>query len=114
MVILIVNIFVFYSRFMQYLQENDILIVDRGFRDVKTLLEECGLRVYFPSFLERGESQLSDLEANLSRLITKVRWVVEVVNSRIKRWAYLANVVPIQSLHDLQDYIQIVAALCNK
>ena len=99
---------------MQYLQENDILIVDRGFRDVKTLLEECGLRVYFPSFLERGESQLSDLEANLSRLITKVRWVVEVVNSRIKRWAYLANVVPIQSLHDLQDYIQIVAALCNK
>ena len=99
---------------MKWLRVLDILIVDRGFRDVKEFLEAVGLSVYYPSFLQRGQSQLDDREANKSRLVTKVRWVVEVVNSRLKRWAFLGNVVPLACLDDLEDYILIVAALCNK
>ncbi len=99
---------------MKWMRILDILIVDRGFRDVKEFLERIGLSVFYPSFKARGESQLEDLEANKSRLVTKIRWVVEVVNARLKTWAFLANVVPLSCLDDLEDYILIVAALCNK
>ena len=99
---------------MKWVQVLDILIADRGFRDVKEFLEQIGLKVHYPRFMARGQTQLEDLEANQSRLVTKIRWVVEVVNSRLKRWAFLANVVPLACLDDLEDYILIVAALCNK
>ncbi len=99
---------------MKWVRVLDILIVDRGFRDVKEFLERIGLSVLYPHFMQPGQSQLDDEAANQSRLVTKVRWVVEVVNARLKRWAFLANVVPLSCLDDLQDYILIVAALCNK
>ncbi len=110
----LVNFSHFTYRFMKWLRILDVLIVDRGFRDVKEFLEKVGLSVYFPSFLKKGEKQLEDEEANKSRLVTKVRWVVEVVNARLKTWAFLANVVPLACLDYLSDYILIIAALCNK
>lgn len=38
-----------------------------------------------PPTKHRSESQLRTEEANKSRLVTIVRWVVEVINGRIKR-----------------------------
>ena len=99
---------------MKWIRILDILIVDRGFRDVKEFLERLGLSVFYPHFMERGQSQLDDEAANKSRLVTKVRWVVEVVNARLKRWAFFANVIPLACADDLEDYLLIVAALCNK
>ena len=37
-----------------------------------SLLEEIGIRAEIPSFMKRGEKQLSTEDANLSRLVTKV------------------------------------------
>ena len=99
---------------MKWVRILDILIVDRGFRDVKEFLERLGLAVYYPAFMKPGQRQLDDLDANQSRLVTKIRWVVEVVNARLKKWAFLSNVVPLAHLDDLHDYILIIAALCNK
>lgn len=68
-----------------FLHEGDCLILDRGFRDSISDLEECGYEVYMPPSLGRNERQLSTEAANKSRLITMVRWVVEAVNGRMKR-----------------------------
>lgn len=59
-----------------YLHEGDCLILDRGFRDSISDLEEWGYEVYMPPSLGRNERQLSTEAANKSRLITMVRWVV--------------------------------------
>ena len=56
----------------QWVQEDDIFIVDRGFRDLLELLEDLGIKVEMPSFMIKGQKQMSVDEANLSRLVTKV------------------------------------------
>ncbi|CAG2194291.1 unnamed protein product [Mytilus edulis] len=52
--------------------------------------------------------------ANSSRLITKIRWVVESVNGRLKLWRYLANIVPNTQIPHIGDDIKLVAAICNQ
>lgn len=54
------------------LQEDDILIVDRGFRDSAGVLADLGIQMEMPSFLQRGHKQHTTEDANSSRLITKV------------------------------------------
>jgi hypothetical protein len=55
-----------------YLQENDIFVVDRGFRDSLSLLKDIGIQTEMPSFLTKGQKQMSCEEANDSRFVTKV------------------------------------------
>lgn len=68
-----------------WFQENDIFIVERGFRDAVDFLEEEGFNVKMPFYLKKGSKQHSTEEGNLSRLITRVHWVVESANGRIKQ-----------------------------
>lgn len=63
-----------------------MVIVDRGFRDAVTFMEENGLQVHMPFYLPRGKKQHSTTEANISRMVTKVRWVVESANGKVKQW----------------------------
>ena len=56
----------------QWVQEEDVFIVDRGFRDSLQVLEDLGIKAQMPSFLKKGEKQLSNEEANSSRLVSKV------------------------------------------
>lgn len=67
------------------LEQGDVLILDRGFRDSIPALEECGYEGHIPPTKARGSSQLSTDEANKSRLITICRWVIEATNGRIKQ-----------------------------
>lgn len=97
-----------------WITEGDILILDRGFRDAVDFLEEMGVHSKMPSFLKKGQKQHTVEEANSSRLITKIRWVVESVNGRLKLWRYLANVVPNTQIPHIGDDIKLVAAICNK
>ncbi|CAF0992169.1 unnamed protein product [Brachionus calyciflorus] len=67
-----------------------------------------------PSFLKNNESQLSPVEANKSRLVTKCRWVVEVTNSFLKRsFRDNKSISKTELNHALVDY-KIIAALINK
>lgn len=68
-----------------YFRQNDIFILDRGFRDAIGLLNSLGYTIHKPENTDAGESQLSTLKANKSRFVTLCRWVVEVVNGRFKR-----------------------------
>jgi len=67
-----------FSRYLDEMNtthEGDIVLVDRGFRDVVNFLTtNKKLHVYYP-----GLGQLNTIEANTSRFVTKCRWVIEQV-----------------------------------
>lgn len=56
----------------KWIQEDDIFIVDRGFRDAIPLLQDLGIQAEMPKFMIKGQKQLSTEDANSSRLVTKV------------------------------------------
>lgn len=56
----------------EFIKEDDIFVVDRGFRDSLSLLEDLGIQTEMPAFMKKGEKQMSDNDANTSRMVTKV------------------------------------------
>lgn len=79
---------------LKWIEERDVFVVDSGSRDSLTLLEDLGLVSAMPAFMKKGEKQMSTADANTSRLVTKIRWVVESANARIKRWKFFDRVLP--------------------
>ena len=65
-------------------KDNDIYIVDRGFRAVVEDFQALGHDAKMPSLLSRKHAQLSAIDANESCMITKCRWVVESFHARFK------------------------------
>ena len=61
---------------LNWLEEDDIIVVDRGFRDAVNTINNFGYNVQMPDFL-KGKKQLSCEEANHSRCVAKVRWIIE-------------------------------------
>lgn len=66
-----------------FLETDDVMVLDRGFRDALSYAEECGFTVCTPQSLDTKDN--CQLSANKSRLVTLVRWVVETINGRLKR-----------------------------
>ncbi|CAF5116027.1 unnamed protein product, partial [Rotaria magnacalcarata] len=97
---------------LNWLHDDDVLILDRGFRDTVRAMKQFGFQVAMPSFLN-GRKQFSLEEANLNRCITKVRWIVESVNAQLKQWKYFSQTIPNSSLCFLCNYIDITCALIN-
>ena len=93
--------------------QNDVVVVDRGFRDALGVMQSLGLDVLMPPFLDHRR-QFSTEESNQSRCITKIRWIVEAVNRRIKEFKYFANTVQNSSLMYLQADLSNVCALTNR
>lgn len=98
-----------------FFRENDVFILDRGFRDVIPCLENCNYKVFKPENLDEGETQLSTLQANKSRCVTLCRWVVEVVNGRFKRdfKLFRQDFFNTNHQHLIEDF-KIAAALINR
>ncbi len=61
---------------LNWLHDNDVVVVDRGFRDAVRTINRFGFNVQMPDFLN-GKKQMSTEEANHSRCVTKVRWIIE-------------------------------------
>ncbi|CAG2221696.1 unnamed protein product [Mytilus edulis] len=97
----------------QWIKDDDVLVVDRGFRDAQAFLESLNLKVEMPCFIKKGQKQHTTEEANSSRLITKVRWVVESANGRIKQWRFLDKVVSNHFVPYIGDFVRIVSAFIN-
>ncbi|RVE39951.1 hypothetical protein evm_015399 [Chilo suppressalis] len=100
---------------LNFFKEDDIFILDRGFRDCLEKIHNCGFEAHMPETLSPGHSQLTTLEGNRSRCVTINRWVVEAVNGKIKRdfkifrQEYFNRAGP----HLIKDF-KIAAALLNK
>ena len=76
-------------------------------------MEGLGLNVALPSFLN-GRRQFTTSEANQSRCVTKVRWVVEAANARLKQFKFFSNTVQNSSLPHLEKYLSIACAIINR
>lgn len=70
---------------VEWLEKGDILVVDRGFRDALDYLHLMGYQTHMPAFLAKGAKQFTTEVANQTRFVTKVRWVIESANGRIKQ-----------------------------
>lgn len=66
------------------LKRGDVFILDRGFRDMVSFLEELGFTILLLA-LKGKRKQLSTEESNESRFVTKLRWVVEAVRGIIPK-----------------------------
>lgn len=70
-----------YEDTLAIIEEGDFMFLDRGFRDVLTYLTEIKkIRAYIP-----GLGCLETLEANITRFITKIRWIIEQLFGRLKK-----------------------------
>ncbi|XP_072933637.1 uncharacterized protein [Epargyreus clarus] len=103
------------SPLRQYFQNNDIFILDRGFRDSISLLEACSYKTYMPESLLEDEHQLTTEQANRSRCVTICRWVVEVVNGYFKRYFKIFRQDFFnKSVPHMMQMFSIAASLLNK
>ncbi|CAC5400666.1 unnamed protein product [Mytilus coruscus] len=78
------------------------------------IVQELGIQTEMPSFLKKGQSQFTTEESNTSRLITKIRRVVESANGRIKTWVFFNHVMPNSEIPYIGEYLRIVCSICNK
>src|SRR5271156_4793616 len=60
------------------------IIWDRGFRFVEQVANSMGLLTHMPDILQPKQKQHPTDNANESRSVTMVRWVIEAVDGRIK------------------------------
>lgn len=97
---------------LELLQAGDVLVTDRGFRDVLPYLRGRGLQVRSPS--GTAATRLCTLEANRNRLVTKVRWIIEQVFGRLKKkFKYLDMVCHNATLRTDFRIFQIACGLLN-
>ncbi|XP_058809857.1 uncharacterized protein LOC131675049 [Phymastichus coffea] len=95
------------------LEKGDYFILDRGFRDVVLLLTSMGYRVLMPA-LKGKRNQLTVEESNESRLVTKVRWVVEAIHGVVgQKHKLLHNQFHNSQLHSAGLYCRIACFLNN-
>lgn len=96
------------------MEHGDVVVLDRGFRDVMTELINRGFIVHMPKFLPKNQKQLTVKEANDSRICTKTRFIVETRNGHMKSiWKYFGLVKPTKVIPNLVVDFKIGAALLN-
>lgn len=66
------------------MQRGDAFVVDRGFRDVMESLEKEGYQVLMPA-LRKKRNQLTIIDSNMSRFVTKIRWPVDAMHGMLKQ-----------------------------
>ena len=102
------------NSFFNNFNKGDLVILDRGYRDAKPELERMGFKVAMPCFLPQGKKQFSTAEANESRKVTMVRFVVESVNGRLKNvFKFFKNDINIQYLPHLHSWLRIACTIFN-
>jgi hypothetical protein len=103
------------NQLRQWLEEDDIKIVNRGYRDATNLLGYLGLECKIPPLLLRGQRQYSTEEANTARLITKTQWIVEAQNGHIKLlFKFFRGQIPIHHVPHIGSYFRIACAIINR
>lgn len=100
------------KEFNQFFKDEDIVIVDRGFRDCVDFLSDLAYQVKMPHFLYEG-NQHDSLEANESRIVTALRWVIESINGVVKTWKYFQNKIQNLNIPYIGDDFS-VCSLINK
>ncbi|KMQ84444.1 hypothetical protein RF55_17732, partial [Lasius niger] len=97
----------------KFLKEGDTFVLDRGFRDIKSDLEEKKFKVLMPA-LKGKRKQLTTEESNQSRFVTKIRWAVESVHGVLKqKYHLLDHKIDNKLLPNIGLYFRIASFLNN-
>lgn len=105
-----------------FLKRGDQMILDRGFRDIIRKLERnYGFKTHMPALLNTkgNKTQFTTKDANATRKVTMVRWVVESANGRIKNvFKLFDRVIPAKYfLEDTDEklggYFRVACAILN-
>ena len=98
------------------IEADDHILLDRGFRNViDTLEKDYHLNTHMPVCKKPNQKQMTVQEANLSRLITKCRWIIETINGHLKNTFRINSKVlrTVTLEHSIDDW-RISAALLNR
>ena len=96
------------------LNVNDMFLLDRGFRDcLDEMRNEYKLDPKMPALLGKQQKQLTSEDANMTRLVTKCRWVVKAINGFLKSFKALKQATNKSLPHTYADY-RIACSLINK
>ena len=98
------------SKFVDFIEEGDDVMADRGF-NIRHLLLKKKASLNIPAF-SHGRC-LSAKAAKRSRRIASVRIHVERAIGRMKTFRILSGVIPIKLRFQLNQIITIISALCN-
>ena len=101
------------TNFKSILQPDDMVIIDRGFRDVIQYFNQNNIKTSIPCFLSKNQTQFTTAEANQTRLVTKLRWIVESVNGRIKKFEYFNKMISNNSIPKINENLFILCSLLN-
>ena len=95
------------------LKPNDVLILDRGFeRAVKELQKDHKLIVKMPTCTRK--CQLTNNEANQTRIATKLRWPIEAINGIFKKSFKAVEKTSNNRLNSIIKDFRIAAAIINR
>ena len=101
-------------KLLALLLPGDALVVDRGFRDAVDFMKSMSFQVFMPA-MKGKRKQIPCDEANTSRLVTKVRWIVETVHGRVaQRYKLLHNAVDNKMLPKVRSLCRIIGYLENR
>lgn len=105
------------TAFDNFRNDETVIILDRGFRDCVTFFENEGFEVMMPALLQKSKNkqQLSTLDANNSRLVTAIRFIVETINGHMKViWKIFTHEWNPQAIPHVVIDFQICAGLRNR
>ena len=94
-----------YEDILTWIKEGDIMILDRGFRDLFGVLKSLGIDAGMPSFLAKNQQQFNMYDATRSRFVIKLRWVVESVNARLKKFKWFSQTIQDSSVRPFQTFL---------
>ena len=83
----------------------DVMIVDRGFRNVAEDYSRFGYEPKMPIYLPKRQKQHTTKAANKARLVTKVPCTIESHYARFKKWQFSSDKIENQLLPKLEDCV---------
>lgn len=99
------------SKLMDLLEENDLVLADRGFT-IKELTDEKNVALNIPPFL-KGRERLTAEEEILTKNIAKERIYIEHVVGRLKQFRLLKKILPQNMRGVLSQIVFVCACLIN-
>ena len=100
-----------HSGFLDIVEIHDAVMADRGFQIQEDLMLKLAYLHIPPG--RRGTEQMTPNEVRKTQIIANRRIYVEMAIRRLKCFRILKNEFPITLISNLDDIIQICAALCN-
>ena len=99
------------SGFLDFIDEGDLILADRGF-PIDHLLVEKGARLLMPSMLH-GKSAMTIHEESLTKVIAKSRIHIERWNRRLKHYQFLKGPLSYDKRPLISQAVYVCSCLAN-